>query len=252
VHEGGIASPFIAHWPAVIRQPVLTHQPGHIIDLMATCLDAAGAEYPKRFQGRDILPLEGKSLLPIFQGKTRARHAALFWEHEGNRAVRQGKWKLVAAQKGAWELYDLETDRTELHDRAQDHPEKVKELVARYDEWAQRVGVVPWEQLPPARDALNPQQVKPPSARDYGGPGGVGPARGWYIWHKFDPDTWEVEVSRDPPGPTWKARVLPYTTTYRHLAYGARPDELRAGERVNLFFAPDEKLRWGYVCHFQD
>jgi hypothetical protein len=94
--------------------------------------------------------------------------------------------------------------------------------------------------------------VQPPTARDYGSPGGVGPSRGWYVWQKFNPDTWEVIVTRDPPGDSWQARVLPYCTTYRYQVYGARPDALVPGERVNLFFAPDEKSRWGYVCHFQD
>lgn len=100
--------------------------------------------------------------------------------------------------------------------------------------------------------AVGGDAVKPPTARDYVAPGGVGPSRGWYIWKKFDPETWEVEVTRDPPGDSWRARVLPYATTYRYQVYGSRPDALLPGERVNLFFAPDEKSRWGYVCHFQD
>ncbi len=147
VHEGGIATPLIAHWPAVIRKPAITHAPGHVIDIMATCLDIAGAEYPRQHAGQDILPLEGKSLRPILEGTGRAGHAAIYWEHEGNRAVRQGKWKLVSRFPKGWELYDLEADRTELHDLAGDHPEKVKELAALYDAWARRCGVVPWSTL---------------------------------------------------------------------------------------------------------
>ena len=91
--------------------------------------------------------LEGKSLRPIFEGKERPGHEALFWEHEGNRAVRQGQWKLVAVHGGAWELYDLEADRTERHDLAAKMPDKVKELAAQYERWAGRVGVVPWDKL---------------------------------------------------------------------------------------------------------
>jgi arylsulfatase A-like enzyme len=126
----------------------LTHQPGHVIDLTATFADIAGVEYPRRFKDREIAPLEGKSLLPIFEGKTRAGHEALFWEHEGNRAVRMGKWKLVAKFKDKWELYDLEKDRTELTDLAGKQPETVRELVGQYERWAARCGVVAWEKLP--------------------------------------------------------------------------------------------------------
>jgi arylsulfatase len=149
VHEGGISSPLIAHWPAVIKKGgALTHQPGHLIDLMATCVDVAGAEYPKTHKGKPITPLEGKSLAPIFRGETRPGHEALFWEHEGNRAVRQGKWKLVSRYPGAWELYDLEADRTELSNLAEKHPDKVKELAALYEAWAKRANVVSWAELP--------------------------------------------------------------------------------------------------------
>jgi arylsulfatase len=147
VHEGGIATPLIAYWPAQIKKAALTHQPGHVIDIPATCLDVAGIAYPKTFKGRALLPLEGKSLRPIFEGKERPGHEALFWEHEGNRAVRQGQWKLVAVHGGAWELYDLEADRTERHDLAAKMPDKAKELAARYERWAERVGVVPWDKL---------------------------------------------------------------------------------------------------------
>jgi arylsulfatase len=145
VHEGGIATPFIASWPALIKKGrTITHEVGHIIDVMATCVDAAGAEYPKTHKGQTVTPLEGKSLLPILRDGRRQGHDAVFWEHEGNRAVRQGTWKLVSAHGGPWELYDLEADRTELHDLAGKHPDKVQELAALYEGWATRCGVRPW------------------------------------------------------------------------------------------------------------
>jgi arylsulfatase A-like enzyme len=144
-HEGGISTPLIAHWPAGVRQPgKLTSQIGHEIDIMATCLDAAGVRYPTTYHGHNILPLEGKSLVPIFRGEQREGHAALFWEHEGNSAVREGKWKLVAQHPDYWELYDMEEDRTELHNLADQYPERVRDMAARYREWAKRVGVEPW------------------------------------------------------------------------------------------------------------
>src|SRR5690606_28134636 len=104
--EGGIATPFIVHWPAGIKKPgVTSRQIGHITDLMATFVDIAGAQHPETFNGHDIQPLEGESLRPILEGKTRTR-GPIFWEHEGNRAVRVNQWKLVARHHRAWELYD--------------------------------------------------------------------------------------------------------------------------------------------------
>jgi len=145
VHEGGIATPLIAHWPAAIKDAgSLVHQPGHIIDIMATCLDVAGIEYPKTYKGRELIPLEGKSLLPIFEGKKRQGHEAIYWEHEGNRAVRQGKWKLVSVHGKPWELYDLEADRTELNNLADKYPQKAEQLKALYRIWAKRCAVLPW------------------------------------------------------------------------------------------------------------
>jgi len=151
VHEGGISTPLIVNWPAGIRQRgKLTREVGHIIDLMPTLLQLAGTSYPKSFRGRELIPLEGQSLIPVLQGKSRGEYQPLFWEHEGNRAVRAGRWKLVAQFKGPWELYDMETDRTELNDLAVKMPEKAKELSALWQAWADRVGMVPWEQLPGA------------------------------------------------------------------------------------------------------
>jgi arylsulfatase len=156
VHEGGIATPLIAHWPARVAQAgALTDQPGHLIDLMATCLDVAGAEYPAAFNGIEITALEGKSLTPIFARGERDGHEAIYWEHEGNRAVRQGKWKLVSRYEretgGEWELYDLEADRTETHNLFEQQPGKAAELLGLYEQWAERSLVAPWRSwYPPA------------------------------------------------------------------------------------------------------
>jgi arylsulfatase len=145
VHEGGIATPLIAYWPAAIaRGGALTPEPGHLVDIMATCCDVAGAAYPAERNGKPVTPCEGLSLAPVFATGSRPGHDAIFWEHEGNRAVRQGRWKLVSRHPGAWELYDLEADRTELHDLAAAQPERVKAMAALYDAWAARAGAVPW------------------------------------------------------------------------------------------------------------
>ncbi|MGM0486492.1 MAG: arylsulfatase, partial [Planctomycetota bacterium] len=128
-YEGGIATPLIAYWPNVIRQGnQITDEPGHIVDIMATCLDVAGLKYPRRFQQRDLLPLVGKSLLPVLEGGSRDGHESLCWNVSGSRAVRMGRWKLVASRGKPWELYDLRTDRTELNNLAPEQPERVKQM----------------------------------------------------------------------------------------------------------------------------
>jgi arylsulfatase len=141
-HEGGITTPFIAHWPAAIsRRGAIEHQPGHLIDILPTFLDAAGARYPA---GGDVPPAEGVSLLPAMRGR-RLRPRPLFWEHEGNRAVRDGRWKAAALDPGGkWELYDMERDRTEMHDLAARHPERTRAMAAQWERWAKRTGALPW------------------------------------------------------------------------------------------------------------
>jgi arylsulfatase len=142
-HEGGISTPLIAHWPAGIpARGELRHQPGHLIDIMATCADVGAAPYPKEFNGKPILPMEGTSLVPAFTNKPLPRDA-LYWEHEGNAAVRVGDYKLVRKGGGGqWELYDLVKDRTELGDLAGQMPDKVKELAAKWNAWAERCHVL--------------------------------------------------------------------------------------------------------------
>jgi arylsulfatase len=145
VHEGGISTPLIAHWPKGIdvgRNGQLVRDPGHLIDLMATCLDVGGAK-PKEGTPKP----EGVSLRPAFEGKPIDRANPIFWEHEGNRAIRQGKWKLVMKYNQPWELYDMEADRTELHDLSSQEPAKVSELSGEWEAWAKRVGVRPWEEI---------------------------------------------------------------------------------------------------------
>ncbi len=132
-HEGGIATPLIAHWPAGIKaRGDLRHQPGHLVDIMATCVDVAGANYPSEFNGKPIQPMEGRSLVPAFRNKTIKRDA-LYWEHMGNAAIRVGDWKLVrSGRDGPWELYDLKSDRTELHNLAAEKPDLVKQLSEKW------------------------------------------------------------------------------------------------------------------------
>lgn len=147
VHEGGIATPLIAHWPGHTKPGGVCHTPCHTIDLLPTCLAAAGVPYPTEHDGKPVRPMEGVSLLPALAGTPFAPERNLYWEHEGNRAVRQDQWKLVSKYPGDWELYDMTADRTELHDLAARKPAKVRELAAEYERWAARCDVVPREQL---------------------------------------------------------------------------------------------------------
>lgn len=146
-HEGGISTPLIAHWPAGIplgRNGQIEAQPGHLVDIMATCVELGRAKYPEKFNGHAILPMEGASLAPAFAGQPIARQKPIFFEHEGNRAIRAGNWKLVMKYLGPWELYDMEKDRTERVDLAAKNPEIVRDLTAQWEAWAKRGFVDQW------------------------------------------------------------------------------------------------------------
>jgi arylsulfatase len=146
IHEGGIATPLIAHWPTGIRRRgELDHQPGHLVDIMPTILDVTRTRYPRDFRGRTIQPMEGVSLRPAFTGRAIVRRQPLFWEHEGNRGIRSGKWKLVSRYPDRWELYDMVADRVERNNVAADHPARVSRLAAEWDAWAKRARVDPWK-----------------------------------------------------------------------------------------------------------
>lgn len=150
MHEGGISTPLIVRWPAQIQQTGgWTRQTGHVIDLMATCVDVAQATYPVQKANQKVIPLAGQSLRATFLDPEKTEDRTLYWEHEGNKAVRQGNWKLVKQHKQNWELYHLNQDRSELNDLAQQQPKRVASLQEAWNTWAEHVGVLPWEQLPP-------------------------------------------------------------------------------------------------------
>jgi arylsulfatase A-like enzyme len=135
-HQGGIRVPLIAHWPEVIRKGgKVTDQTAHVIDLLPTALDAAGVAYPKEYGNREVAPADGKSLMPVFRGQQRSPHETLYWKFAHGRAVRQGRWKLVATDRNPWELYDIEADPIEIHDLAEKMPAKAAELARLWDDW---------------------------------------------------------------------------------------------------------------------
>ena len=143
-HEGGIRTPLVVHWPAGLTATPgsITHQPGHIIDVMATCLPLGKTSYPRTFRGTPITPLAGKSLLPILRGEQRTGHPTLCFEHDGHRALRQGDWKLVAKADSPWELYQLPSDQTEMHNLAAAQPDRCASLARQWQAWAEQSGVV--------------------------------------------------------------------------------------------------------------
>ena len=154
VHEGGIATPFIVHWPeGIAARGELRHQSAQLPDVMTTFLDVAGVDYPEINEGRTIKPAEGFSMVPTFIDKPHGREV-LYWEHEGNRAVRRGKWKLVCKKNCDWELHNMEKGRTEADDVAADHPDTVKELAALYNSWAKRCNVMEFDDLRALRQPL--------------------------------------------------------------------------------------------------
>lgn len=146
-HEGGISTPLIFHWPhGIVQRGGIRHTPGYLPDIMATVLDVTGTSYPAQLDGRKILPLEGQSLRQAFGADLPSR-SPMFWEHEGNGAMRDGKWKLVRDYPRDWELYDMEADRTETHDLAAQHPQRVAQMVSQYEAWARRCGVLPRDKV---------------------------------------------------------------------------------------------------------
>jgi len=142
IHAGGIATPLIVHWPRGIRDNgSFRRQPGHVIDLLPTCLDVAGIRFPDEFNTKTPLPPEGVSLRPALTDKPLPERL-IFWEHMGNAGVRQGEWKLVREKNKPWELYNLERDPTEMVDLAEQKSRRVAEMEAAYQRWARRANVI--------------------------------------------------------------------------------------------------------------
>jgi arylsulfatase A-like enzyme len=159
-HEGGVSAPLVIHWPAGMKaKGEMRHQVAHLIDLMPTFVEVSGAKYPQEFKGKEIQPMQGRSLTPFFDSaKTEPR--TLFWEHEGNRAIRDGDWKLVGTRGQPWELYDVARDRTELNNLATERSERFTKLKGTWDTWADRVGVLTPEEFTAARTAARKAQSK--------------------------------------------------------------------------------------------
>ena len=153
VHEGGISTPLLVQWPRRFGPNGTLHTPWHVVDIMPTLLEAAGAAYPAELGGNAIQPLDGESFLGALTGQGTRREQPIYWEHEGNCAVRVGDFKLVRQFGQDWELYDMDADRTELHDLAGKNAPLEAKLKAEYEGWAERVGVLDWAEVFPRLQA---------------------------------------------------------------------------------------------------
>ncbi len=147
-HEGGISTGFIVSYPAGIPASLngsIVHRPGHVIDIMPTLVELGGAKYPSARKGYAVTPMQGMDLMPVWLGGTPARKQPLFWEHEENVALRDGRWKLVKEVKDYhYQLYDMETDRTEMHDLSEREPEVMAEMMSKFRQMYKKAGSMPF------------------------------------------------------------------------------------------------------------
>lgn len=146
-YEGGIATPMIARWPARIPGGEITHQPGHLVDIMPTLLELAEAEYPEKRSGLKIPPMEGHTLVPVLEGEQRTQPDSFAWSFLKNHAYREGYWKIIwnvspPVKERKWELYNLKRDRTEMIDLAAERPDIVKAMVSNWQKWKIRMELV--------------------------------------------------------------------------------------------------------------
>jgi arylsulfatase len=142
-YEGGACTPLVVHWPKGLKnqENTINRGVGHVIDIMPTCLELAGAKYPAEINHLKTLPMDGKDMLPLLLGKTKAIHDTLYWEHEGGKAVRVGDWKISALKNSNWELFDLSKDRSEANNLSAKYPEKVEQMNAAWIRWAVKMGI---------------------------------------------------------------------------------------------------------------
>lgn len=160
VHEGGISTPLIAHWPDGIKTPSIAQEPCHVTDILPTILEVTGSNYLKELSGHEIQPAQGESLIPLIKGCDWKREQPIYFEHEGNCAIRFGNFKLVRQFDHDWELYDMHVDRTELNNLTGKNSPLEKDLLQQYSSWAQRTGVLDWSiVLPKILEAWNMETV---------------------------------------------------------------------------------------------
>jgi arylsulfatase A-like enzyme len=147
VHEGGISTPLIVQWPDRLKVQGVRHEPSHVVDILPTILEATGSIYPSEMGGHGLQSLDGESLLDALSGKTWQRQQPIYWEHEGNMAIRDGEWKLVKRHGQDWELYQMDEDRTELNDLSLQNFPMVQKLSHQHAAWCESLGVRDWNEV---------------------------------------------------------------------------------------------------------
>lgn len=147
VHEGGISTPMVLHWPDRITDRGFAHAAYHVVDVVPTILDVTGAQYPREMGGNSIQALDGESFAAVFADRAKNRASPIFWEHEGNAAIRNGDWKLVRRFGQDWELYNMVEDRTELNDLSRKATDRRDDMIRDYNHWAETVGVEDWAEM---------------------------------------------------------------------------------------------------------
>jgi arylsulfatase A-like enzyme len=153
--EGGISTPAIVHWPAGLKLPAgsIVDQPAHLIDVLPTLVDLSGVPLPKSWPGRELRPVSGVSLKPVLEGRRVDNRPPIHLLFSADRGLRDGDWKLVSFQSSPWELYHVADDRTELNNLAETHPERLREMVAQWNEMAEKVLHAPAKSYGPVKDA---------------------------------------------------------------------------------------------------
>ncbi len=161
VHEGGISTPLIVHWPkGIAARGELRHSPGHVIDIVPTVLEVAGGKPVEELDGQPVPKPPGESLVPAFSQDATVFHEDIWWLHEGNRAIRVGNWKLVAADQEPWELFDLSTDRSETKNLAEQYPDKVRQLEKKWQQRTAQFTELARADLPPRQAAKKKKPIK--------------------------------------------------------------------------------------------
>ena len=251
-YEGGISTPLIFSWKMKLgnRHGNLCTTPGYLPDIMPTVLEATGAVYPETYHGGNkIHPLVGTSLFPAIMEKVPSLHEYMYWEHQGNRAIRYGNWKAIRDEAGtAWELYDIVKDRTEKHNLASQHPDVLKKLREEWEYWAIKHNVLPKHLDSPMLFADTTRTGWPFSKDPH-----VIPFHGKYLMYDSVPPKgnsgWGIGIAESTDLTQWK----PIGSLSPAADYEAKgmcaPGALVRNDTIHLFYQTYGNGKKDAICH---